>query len=264
MTSPTVALLSDFGLEDNYVGIMKCVIADVCPEAQILDLCHDVPPQNLISGAYLLASAAPFLPEGTVLTGVVDPGVGSNRRAVAIDVGDFVCVGPDNGLFDMVLKHFETQQIVDLSESDYHLPEVSTTFHGRDIFAPVAGHLAAGVALEDLGESLDVEDLVRLAPTSAFFRKHRIECHVIHVDRFGNLITNLSREEAEEWLDGAVPKVSVSDREVPMVETFSGVSKGRALAYYGSSGQLEVAVRDGNAADRFGVGQDETILVERG
>ncbi len=263
MTSPTVALVTDFGLHDNYVGIMKCVIDDICPGAQIIDLCHEVSPQNLLSGAYLLSSAAPYLKRGTVLVGVVDPGVGSTRRAIAIDTGEFVCVGPDNGLFDMVLKKFEPRRVVELNNPQYHMQRVSATFHGRDIFAPAAGHLAAGVAVEELGDAIEPADLVRLPATSAFMRERRIECHVVHVDRFGNLITNLSDDELAQWLEDARPKVIIDDIEVPLVETFTDVERRRELAYFGSSGQLEIAVRDASAARHFNAGQGQTVFVEK-
>ncbi|QDG53303.1 SAM-dependent chlorinase/fluorinase [Persicimonas caeni] len=263
MNTPTVALLTDFGLKDNYVGIMKAVIDGICPGVQLVDLCHEVPPQNLLSGAYLLSSAAPYLKEGTILMGVVDPGVGSTRRSVAIDTGSFVCVGPDNGLFDMVLKKYSPNRVVVLDNPEFHLPKVSATFHGRDIFAPVSGHLAAGANLETLGTHLDPADLVRLPPSAPFLHNERIECHVIHVDRFGNLITNLSDRELTDWLDGARPRIDLDGERVPLMKTFASVPKRRPLAYFGSSGQLEIAVRDGSAARHFGAAQGQTVGVEK-
>lgn len=263
MPHPTVALLTDFGLKDNYVGIMKSVIDGICPGVQLIDLCHEVPPQNLLSGAYLLSSAAPFLKAGTILMGVVDPGVGSKRRSVAIDTGSFVCVGPDNGLFDMVLKKFSPKRVVALDDPSYHLPRVSSTFHGRDIFAPVSGHLAAGVALDMLGSPVDPGDLVRLPSSTPFVHDEHIECHVIHVDRFGNLITNLSDTELTQWLAGSRPHIDLDGERIPLMKTFSSVAKLRPLAYFGSSGQLEIAVREGSAARYFGAAQGHAVVVEK-
>jgi S-adenosylmethionine hydrolase len=264
MANATVALLTDFGLKDNYVGIMKCVLDGICPGVQLIDLCHEVPPQNLLSGAYLLSSAAPYFKEETIVMGVVDPGVGGARRAVAIDTGSFICVGPDNGLFDMVLKKYPPERVVELDNDRFHLPKVSSTFHGRDVFAPASGHLAAGVAFEELGTPVDPDDLVRLPPSAPFIREKRIECHVVHIDRFGNLITNLTDDEMGEWLDGAKPRVEVNDTEVPVFQTFSSVPKRRPLAYFGSSGQLEIAVREGNAARHFNGAQGQTVVVGKG
>lgn len=263
MNHPSIALLTDFGLEDNYVGLMKCVIAGICPQAHIIDLCHEVAPQNLVSAAYLLSSAAPYVPEETILVGVVDPGVGGTRRAVAIDAGDFICVGPDNGLFDMVLKKYPPRLVVELTNHDYHLDKISSTFHGRDIFAPVAGHLAAGVPLDKMGATVPTDDLVRLAPTAPFVRDGRVECHVIHVDRFGNLITNLTDGELDRWLNGEQARVHIDERDVPLVETFSGVATRQPLAYFGSGGQLEIAVREGSAARFFNAAQGDTVTIRK-
>ena len=263
MTAPTVAMLTDFGLKDHYVGIMKGVIDGICPGAQLIDLCHEVPPQNLLSGAYLLSSAVSYLREGSVVLGVVDPGVGGKRRAVAIDTGEFTLVGPDNGLFSLVLKKYPARNVVDLSNGDYHLSKVSQTFHGRDIFAPVAGHLAAGVALSELGNEVDPEDLVRLPPSAPFIRDERIECHIIHTDRFGNLITNLNDDELRNWLSGAEPVIEISGEELSLTETFAEAQPHRPLAYFGSSGQLEIAVRDGSAERHFNAAQGKTVLIEK-
>lgn len=263
MSHPTIALLTDFGLQDNYVGIMKCVISKLCPRAQIIDLCHNVPPQSLVSGAYQLSSAVPYLKEGTILTAVIDPGVGGGRKAVAIDTGSFICVGPDNGLFDMVLKKSPAQKVVELNNPDFHLEQVSSTFHGRDIFAPAAGHLAAGAQLESLGDELDPSELEGLAPTSAFLHQSRVECHVIHVDRFGNLITNLSDDELNGWLDDHAPSIEFRDTRLRLQPTFSSVPKGRPLAYFGSAGQLEIGVRDGSAARYFDATQGSTVFVRK-
>jgi hypothetical protein len=263
MNRSTVALLTDFGLDDNYVGIMKCVMADICPGLTMLDICHEVPPQNLLSGAFLLAGAAPYFPDDTVVLGVVDPGVGSSRRSIALDFGAFKCVGPDNGLFDMLRQHFTLESAWALTNEELHLDRVSSTFHGRDIFAPVAAHLAHGVDISEVGEQLELDALVGLPPSSAFIRENRVEAHIIHVDRYGNLITNLSVMEFDRWTNGEDVAIDLGGQTLALHRTFSEVSRGQALAYFGSAGQLEVAVRDGSAARHFGAGQGDTVLVER-
>ena len=265
MTRPTIALLTDFGLEDNYVGIMKCVMADICPDATMIDLCHKVAPQNVLSGAFLLSGAAKFLPDGAVVLGVVDPGVGSGRRSIALDFGRFKCVGPDNGLFDMLRKHYSLESAYELTNEDLHLDRISATFHGRDIFAPVAAHLAAGHSVSEVGDELELDDLVRLPPSTPFIRDRRIEAHVIHVDRYGNLITNLSEGEYRDWLGDEDDEASIQlqDHKLSFHRTFSEVPRGQSLAYFGSAGQLEIAVREGSAAHHFRSSQGDTVTVRR-
>ena len=262
MARSTIGILTDFGFDDTYVGLMKCVIADISPETRIIDLCHEVPPQNILSGAYLSATAVPYMPEGGILLGVIDPGVGTERRAVAISVDGKYLVGPDNGLFELVLRHREPDAIVTLENEAYFREEVSSTFHGRDVFAPVAGHLANGAEIEDLGEPVDPDELEGLPPCDPFFRDNRIECHVIHIDRFGNLITNLTKAELSDWLEGASPRIEIEGTRIELEKTFEASQSGQPLAYFGSTGQLEIAVNNGNAERYFGANQGTTILVE--
>ena len=262
MARPTIGLLTDFGFDDTYVGLMKCVMADIAPEAATIDLCHEVPPQNILSGAYLAATAIPYLPEGAVLMGVVDPGVGTERRAVAVRTGENFLVGPDNGLFELVLRNREADEVVALENDEFFRSTVSSTFHGRDVFAPVAAHIASGVALEEIGPSVDPDTLEGLPPCDPFFRANHIECHVIHIDRFGNLITNITREEMQEWLEEAAPRIEIEGTHVGLEETFEASQGGQPLAYFGSTGQLEIAINNGNAERYFGANQGTTILIE--
>ncbi len=263
MTRPTVGLLTDFGFDDTYVGLMKCVIAETAPRARILDLCHEVPPQNILSGAYLAATAVPYLPEGGVLTGVIDPGVGSERRAIAVDLGDRTLVGPDNGLFELVLRRRQPETVVEMTNDEYFLSRVSSTFHGRDLFAPTSAHLADGVDIRQLGPELDPDSLKGLPPCDPFVEARQIECHVIHVDRFGNLISNLGRTELVDWLDDARPVITINGTRVSLEETFEDSQGGQPLAYFGSTDQLEIAINNGNAERYFGADQGTTILIRR-
>lgn len=255
MGQAPVFLLSDFGLSDSYVGIVRAVIAGIAPAAAVHDLGHDLPPHDIRAGAYALLSAAPYLPASSVVCAVIDPGVGSSRRALALRLAladrHFYLVAPDNGLVAPLLARAEASRIVELDEPAYHLSPVSATFHGRDVFAPAAAHLAAGTDLGRLGSRLEPAQLVRLDWPEAEPQGDAWQGEVLQVDRFGNLITNL----AGELIDGEIAwQLQLSaDSVVPVGITFSDAAHGEAIAYRGSGGLIEVAVRNGDAAGRFGI-----------
>jgi len=179
-----VTLLSDFGTADAYAGLMKGVVLSICPEARVVDLSHEVPPQNVTAGALLLRSTVRFFPPGTIHVAVVDPGVGGERKPILVQAGGATFVGPDNGLLHPAASERGINRIVALTKGEYHLPRVSRTFHGRDIFAPVAGHLARGVAAEDFGPVLSEMKTLPLATASR--DANGVVGEVVHVDRFGN------------------------------------------------------------------------------
>ena len=273
--TPIIVLLTDLGLRDAYVGMIKGVIARIAPEARIIDLSHQIPAGDVREGAFDLFVSYRYFPAGTIFCCVVDPGVGSARRAVALDIvssneedssGPYTFVGPDNGLFTGVMLGMEVSSAISLENPDYHLSSISTTFHGRDIFAPVAAHLAAGADIAQLGPTLYPETLAQLAWTEP--RKTRDgdetgwEADPIHADRFGNLVTNLHHSllepEASQW------HVKLGDIDIgPIRRTFADVRPGRPLAYVGSSGLLELAVRDQSAKALLNVGPDSMISVLR-
>lgn len=259
MTRP-IAILSDFGHQDAYVGIMRSVILSICPEAKLVDLCNDVPAQNVLSGAFLLATAAPFLPSGAVVLGVVDPGVGTSRRAVVVQTEDLLLVGPDNGLFSLVYEHSEPVQAFELQNPAFQLEEISKTFHGRDIFAPACGHLARGADPAAFGEEVDPSDLVRLPEIGPLIKEGAVECRVVHVDHFGNVITNLSRDVLEQM--GRMPDhLKIGKVEVPFGQTFGDVGEGKPVCYFNSSGYLEIGVRNGRAVGFFELRQRSMVHV---
>jgi S-adenosylmethionine hydrolase len=242
-----IALLTDFGLQDHYVGVMKAVIAGIAPDAALIDLSHAVPPQSILAGQRLLEASAPYLPEGTIVLAVVDPGVGGSRRPMALRSGRLTFVGPDNGLFTPWLPG---DAAVELAAPEYRLPRVSSTFHGRDVFAPAAAHLAAGVLLERLGPPLG--NPVRLEPPRArTFQDGTIEGEVVYVDHFGNLITNIA------GVSGG--SAQVRGRDLPLRATYGAVAAGELLSLLGSDGWLEVAVRDGSAALALGIADGEPV-----
>ena len=244
-----ITLTTDFGLEDAYVGVMKGVILGINPAATIVDLCHAIPPQDVQAAAFLLHTAWPYFPPATIHVVVVDPGVGSQRRAIAVDVGAATFVAPDNGVLSYVLAEAAEKNTlaVHLTNRRYWLSKISATFHGRDIFAPVAAHLSLGVPLADLGEPLPIGELVTLSlPRPARQSNGVWVGHVVHVDHFGNLVTDL---EAEAIGDAQAVVIEVGGRRiVGLRRTYAEGSPGEPMALIGSSGRLEIAVPGGQAA----------------
>jgi S-adenosylmethionine hydrolase len=241
-----ITLTTDFGDHDPYVGIMKGVILGVAPETRIIDLTHHIPPQDIIEAAFALESARPYFPQHTVHLAVVDPGVGSDRRPLAITTARESFVGPDNGIFSFALALPGAQAwLLDRPES--WLPQVSRTFHGRDIFAPVAARLAQGISPSELGSPLsNPVRLPRLQPERT--RNGDISGHVIHADRFGNLITNIPGQ----WLAGREWTCEISGVLVRGPSpTYASVPRGELLLLVSSNGTAEIAAREANAAERL-------------
>ncbi|MBP0020771.1 MAG: SAM-dependent chlorinase/fluorinase [Cyanobacteria bacterium SBLK] len=244
-----VALLSDFGLQDVYVGVMKATIAQINPQIVVIDLTHDIPPQNIAAGRFCLLNAYPYLPSETVCVAVVDPGVGSDRRGVAVQVGDRYFVVPDNGLLSGILQQEEAIAAVQLDNAQYWRTESpSSTFHGRDIFAPAGAHLANGVPLEAVGTAIDPRSLVRLALPPVEYVGEEIRGCVQYIDRFGNLMSNIpaSAVAGKSW------SVKWQGGNIASGFTYSDRPVGELIALVGSHGWVEVAVNGGNACDLLG------------
>lgn len=229
--SGIVALLTDYGLRDAYVGILKGALLSVNPKARLVDLTHDVPPQDVREGGRLLAAALPFFPDGTVFVAVVDPGVGSDRDIVAVQTDRHLILAPHNGLLDGIQG---VRRAVRVTEARYFRPTVSATFHGRDIFAPVAARLAAGL------------DLRRLGPAIAWRKRaDGFRGEVVSIDRFGNLITDIP---AASLPKGAI-RIAVGRKTVNRLSrTYADGKKGELLALVGSTGHLEISVNQGSAS----------------
>ena len=191
---PTVALLTDFGTRDHYAGTLKGVVLTVCPDATLVDIGHDIPAHDVMAGALELAACYRYFPHGTIFLVVVDPGVGSARRGIAADIGDYKFVAPDNGVLSAVFRESPPKKVVELTERKYALPTVSRTFEGRDRFAPAAGFLAKGIALVSLGQEHRQFQIDRSAAPGGD-RRARSTGEVMRVDRFGNLITNIDRTD---------------------------------------------------------------------
>lgn len=259
-----VSLLTDFGHEDAYVGIVKGVIFGVNPDASIVDLTHDIPPGDLARAAYVMETAYGYFPPGSVHVVVVDPGVGSGRRIVAVETEGHFFLAPDNGVLTGVLAKDAGMRAVSVENAGLFLSSVSRTFHGRDIFAPVAGHLSRGVALEALGPAIECSRMVRLRPAEPVAGNGTdISGTVVTMDRFGNLITNIRRQDLA---DGANPgamgnwRVHIGGR---MIEGISGcygaVAPGALLALFGSTERLEISVNGGNAGKILGIGPGDDV-----
>lgn len=246
-----ITLLTDFGWKDGYVGIMKGVILSIAPHATLVDITHDIAPQDVRDAAYVLYTAVPYFPPETVHLVVVDPGVGSERRAIAVRTAQGTFVAPDNGVLSYVLATSPAQAIVSLTNPRYHLQRVSHTFHGRDIFAPAAAYLAQGVPITALGESVQ-EPITFPLPPVQIHPDGSVSGQIIHVDHFGNAITNLRREDIP-WPEEHL-LIEVGGRViVGLHKTYAQGQPGKPLALIGSSGHLEIAVPGGNAAQRLNV-----------
>jgi S-adenosylmethionine hydrolase len=250
---PAIVLLTDFGVRDPYVGVMKCVILSTCPQATIIDLTHGVTPQSVSEARFVLGNALPFIPSGAIVCAVVDPGVGSPRRAIALKTTNNLFVGPDNGLFTDLVQREATSIAVVLNTPDGQASRPSQTFHGRDIFAPAAAHLAQGVDIRSLGTEIPVPDLIRLPDRVAGVRADQggVIGQVVYIDGYGNLVTSIT----EPYLDEAHRFVTIAGRTgmIPMKNYYAAVAVHEPVAYLGSYGRLEVALRNGNAADHYEV-----------
>ncbi|WP_017298088.1 SAM hydrolase/SAM-dependent halogenase family protein [Nodosilinea nodulosa] len=253
-----IALITDFGLQDSYAGVMKGVIATLCPRAQLIDLTHDLPPQDLYAARFTLLSAYPYLPPGTVYLVVVDPGVGTGRRAIAVQTAMGYLVGPDNGVLSGLYDREPVVAAVELLNADYwRVPQPSATFHGRDIFAPAAAHLANGVPITRLGPAIAPESLSKLPLMPAVATATGWEGAVQYIDRFGNAATTIPASAAEcaRWT------LTVGKTTMPGGKTYGAVSPGDGLALAGSHGFIEVAINQGSAQQRFGLAVGDRVIV---
>ena len=256
-----VTLTSDFGTVDGYVGAMKGVISSAAPSARLLDITHEIRPGDVRGGALAVEASAPFFPAGTIHLVVVDPGVGTRRRAIAVEAADGIFVGPDNGVLSLAAKG--PRRVYALDRSERHRKVVSATFHGRDVFAPIVALLAEGARPRDLGTAIPgMTDLQLPVPTLA---RGEVIGQVIHVDHFGNLVTNITTAELRTLSPVGQPgncTVRIGRKSAGrIVKTYGDGEHGALLALVGSSGRLEIAVREGSAADRLQQRTDSNVVV---
>ncbi len=254
-----ITLTTDFGLKDPFVGIMKGVIARINPHAIVVDLTHGIAPQNILAAAMALRHAVKYFPQRTIHVAVVDPGVGSTRRPLLVVVDDTYFIGPDNGVLSLAWEGRQPDRIVHLSNPAYHLKTTSHTFHGRDIFAPVAAYLSLGIAPEALGEALD--DYVRVSPPGVAKTERSLTGEIVYIDGFGNLFTNIQEQDLAE-LDRENLCIVLGELTIRgLAPHYSAVEDGRPVALINSWGVLEIALNKGDVAHRFGIGIGERVHV---
>lgn len=251
-----IALLTDFGTRDYYVGAMKGVILSIAPSAVIVDITHEIEPQNICEAAFTLRACYRDFPAGAIFAAVVDPGVGSGRRSLVVESEGYYFVAPDNGLLSFVVS--DGARVFALTNERYFRAPVSNTFHGRDIFAPVAAHLSLGVGPEELGD--EIFDPVRLAEGKATTSESGVKGEIIHIDRFGNLVTNVAF--------GDLPASYIVEINGRVIEKgcryYAEANKGELFLIAGSAGFLEISVRDGSAAKELAVEEGSSVVVRAG
>jgi len=262
---PVITLITDFGIKDGNVGVMKGVIWGICPTAQISDLSHMIQAQNIREAAYVFARSVPYFPKDSIHIVVVDPGVGTKRRPMAAQIGDWFYVGPDNGTITGLLQRAQQvgwqTEFVELNRKKYWLPDVSFVFHGRDIFSPVAAHLANGVPLRELG--IPFTDPVRLEMSKPEKTKDGWRGEVVHIDHFGNLGSNIRVEnlgEAMEHKEKIIVRINGAEIK-GMVNTFGERPVGELIALLGSTGNLAISIVNGNAETKLGAKIGDEIIV---
>lgn len=262
MARPTIALLTDFGTHDHYAGTLKGVLLSLCPEATLVDITHDIPPHDVLTAALELAACYKYFPAGTIFLVVVDPGVGSSRRGLVADAGDYRFVAPDNGVLSLVFAECRPRKVVDLTERRYARPTVSKTFEGRDRFAPAAGWLAKGIELTAMGRPLSHWHVLDVPEpeTSA----GRLSGQVLRVDRFGNLVTNIDRKRFDQFRQDARIEIAVDGKSVEhLVATYAEAPVGAVCALFGSTDHLELALNGGSAANLLGLGRGASVRIDR-
>lgn len=263
---PIITLLTDFGTRDGFVGVMKGVMLQIAPNSVLVDISHELPPFSISAAAFLNEWAYGYFPQGTVHLSVVDPGVGTRRRVLAVETSGHLFLAPDNGLLSPLFKSGGPVKIVHVTNHKLFLDKISHTFHGRDIFSPLAAHLSKGTRIEELGPEIDDPVVLNLKPLQV--NEKHIACSIRYIDRFGNLVTNLDSRSFEDWL-----KQTGCDSENVVVTGFGhriqGISRaygekqrGDLLAIFDGFDRLEISVSAGDAASVTGLGIGDTIYVQ--
>ena len=257
---PIITLLTDFGTADGYVGAMKGVILNLNSRVKIVDITHDIPPQDIIGGALALSIAAPFYPKDTIHVAVVDLGVGSHRKPILMEWNGQYLIGPDNGLLTHAFSGSQPERVYHLNKAAFHLEHVSATFHGRDVFASVAGHLSKGVIPGDLGECL--ENWKKIVFPEPLVKENTIRGEVIHIDRFGNLITNIREEHLGYLKHFQDMRIHIREYIIKGIKrSYSDIEPLQLAGIMGSGGYLEISCNRGNAAETLKVKRGESVVL---
>jgi S-adenosylmethionine hydrolase len=262
MSRPVIALLSDFGSHDHYAGTMKGVILGICPEVALVDISHEIPPHDVMTAALELAACYRYFPSGTIFLTVIDPGVGSSRRGLAADTGDYRFVAPDNGVLTAVFQECPPRKVVELTERRYARPTVSRTFEGRDRFAPAAAWLARGIQLPALGRILtDYHKLDMIGPR---VEDHSLAGTVVRVDHFGNAVTNVDRRTFERFVEGQHVQIEAGSHRIDrLVATYADIGADEVCALFGSTDHLELAANSASAAERLSLARGSAVVIRR-
>jgi len=256
--SGIITLLTDFGLSDAYVAMMKGVILSINRDAELIDITHSIRTGSVFQGAYILKEVFSCFPSGTVHVAVVDPGVGSNRRSIAVNAAGHFFTGPDNGIFWPVIEKYKDATIYELTENKFFLPQITSTFHGRDIFAPVAAHISLGLDIQKFGRV--VSDPEKLEIPLPFKHENVLSGQIIRIDNFGNLITNITADALAGFLGNNEPVIHTGKIKIyGLNKIYSDRENGELLAIINSSNQLEIAVNMGKASDYIGKEPDDII-----
>jgi len=263
---PVIALLTDFGYHDGYVGTMKGVIASIAPHALLIDITHGVKPQSITGASLILWGSYRYFPHGTIFCVVVDPTVGTERYPIVVHTKHYTFVGPNNGVMSWAFDEDGVKIAIKITNRHFMIQPVSQTFHGRDIFAPVAAYIACGVKLTEFGDEIPEHELERLPKLSARRIGDRLVAEVVHIDWFGNAITSLHMLEFKQWLADVAPKAwKARVRGVEfdrLSNAYGDVPVGKPLIIFNSYGLLEIAVNCGNAANELGIKMGDEIVIE--
>lgn len=257
-----ITLLTDFGTKDHYVGAMKGVILSINPQCILIDITHEVHKQNIREGAFILANAFKYFPKGTIHLAVVDPGVGSERKPILIRTKNYFFIGPDNGIFTIAAIKDKIKRIIQLTNRKYFLSNISSTFHGRDIFAPVAGYLSLGIKPNVFGK--EVDKWVKLDLREPGIKKNKLLGEIIYIDNFGNLVSNVDRGLFLKFIEGLSFIIKIKNRKISDIKNGYWEGKdGEVIALFGSGNYLEISVKNGSARRVLNAKTGDPIIVER-
>jgi S-adenosylmethionine hydrolase len=257
-----IVLLTDFGLSDNYVGVMKGVIKKINPSADIIDLSNEILPQSIRQAAFCLFTSYKYFPEKTVFTCVIDPGVGSNRKILLVKTENYYFIVPDNGIISWVIEKEKIEKIIWIQNKKYFLDNISNTFHGRDIFAPVTGWLTKGININSFGK--EINNIVKIPFPKPKIDKNKILCEIIYIDRFGNLITNIENSLFNSIYEKSnLRKIVFSEKKVELKKSYDSVEMNQPLVINGSHDYIEISVRGKSAKEYFNckIGQKIPIYI---
>jgi len=260
MSKPIITLLTDFGTKDHYVASMKGVILNINPECLLIDITHGVNPHDIEEGAFILANTYSYFPKGTIHLSVVDPGVGGTRRPILLVTRNYFFVGPDNGLFTLVAQREKVKQVVALTKKKYFFSKVSSTFHGRDIFAPVAAHLSLGIKPNAFGH--EINSLKELRLQKPVVKEGKLLGEILHIDTFGNLVSNIDEGKLFRFIQSRPFVIRVGGKIISgLKKGYWEGRKGELIALSGSGGYLEISVREGNAQKMLKIKKGNPVTI---